>query len=74
MSDDPFVYGDLEEDYEELGADCCGVLLILGGLAVIATTLSDSATVGKVFSLGLVAVLLVLLGLRRRCCGGLKCF
>jgi putative ABC transport system permease protein len=35
--------------------------LILAGLAAIATTLSDSATVGKVFSLGLVGVLAVLL-------------
>src|SRR5580698_6493992 len=36
-------------------------VLILAGLAAIATTLSDSATVGKVFSLGLVGVLAVLL-------------
>ncbi len=37
------------------------MVLILTGLAAIATTLSDSATVGQVFSLGLVAVLAVLL-------------
>lgn len=36
-------------------------VLILVGLAAIATTLSDSAQVGRVFSLGLVAVLAVLL-------------
>ncbi len=37
------------------------VVLILAGLAAIATTLSDSVTVGRVFSLGLVTVLVVLL-------------
>ncbi len=42
-------------------AQIAAVVLILTGLAAIATTLSDSATVGRVFSLGLVAVLLVLL-------------
>jgi putative ABC transport system permease protein len=36
-------------------------LLILGGLSLIASRVSDSAAVGKWFSLGLVAVLLVLL-------------
>jgi putative ABC transport system permease protein len=35
--------------------------LILGGLALIASRVSDSATVGKWFSVGLVGVLLVLL-------------
>ena len=41
-------------------------LLILAGIALIATTLSDSAEVGRVFSVGLVIVLLVLLLLRRQ--------
>ena len=36
-------------------------MLILAGLAAIATTLSDSVVVGQVFSVGLVAVLGVLL-------------
>ena len=40
--------------------------LIIGGLAIIATTLSDSATVGKVFSVGLVLVLLVLVLVLKR--------
>ncbi len=50
------------------------VALILGGLAAIATTLSDSATVGERFSLGLVAVLLVLLGASAAVLAGLKLF
>ena len=36
-------------------------VLILGGLAAIATTLSDSGQIGRVFSISLVLVLLVLL-------------
>ena len=36
-------------------------VLILLGLTAIATTLSDSATVGRIFSVGLAAVLLILL-------------
>jgi putative ABC transport system permease protein len=36
-------------------------ILILGGLGAIATTLSDSTQIGRVFSIGLVLVLLVLL-------------
>ena len=39
---------------------CC-FRLILAGLAVIATTLSGSRSVGMVFSVGMVAVLAVLL-------------
>ena len=42
-------------------AQVVSVLLILGGLATIATMLSDSGQVGRVFSIGLVIVLLVLL-------------
>src|SRR5882757_3896017 len=43
-------------------AQVAAFAIILVGLAVIATTLSDSAEVGQVFSFGLVAVLAVLLG------------
>ncbi len=48
--------------------------LILLGLAAVATTLSDSAQVGRVFSLGLVAVLLVLLATSAAVLGGLRWF
>jgi putative ABC transport system permease protein len=60
-SDAPFfttVFRKLTRNLAQLAA----AVLILVGLAAIATTLSDSATVGKVFSAGLVAVLAVLLG------------
>lgn len=71
-NDDPFVAAALRKLRKNL-AQIGAALLILAGLAGIAATLSDSATVGKVFSLGLVAVLavlvassaLVLAGLRR---------
>ncbi len=43
------------------GAQMAAAVLILAGLAVIATTLSDSVEVGKVFSIGLIVVLAVLL-------------
>jgi putative ABC transport system permease protein len=49
-------------------------LLILGGLAAIATTLSDSAEVGRVFSVGLAIVLLILLAASAAVLGGLKYF
>ena len=49
-------------------------LLILAGIAVIATTLSDSAEVGRVFSVGLVIVLLVLLAASAAVLWGLKFF
>ena len=42
-------------------AQIAAAVLILLGLTLIATTLSDSAVVGRYFSLGLVGVLLVLL-------------
>jgi putative ABC transport system permease protein len=48
--------------------------LIVAGLAAIATTLSDSAVVGKVFSIGLVAVLVVLLAASAAVLAGLKFF
>ncbi|CAN5431368.1 FtsX-like permease family protein [soil metagenome] len=72
-NDDPFVaaiFKKLRKNVAQIGA----ALLILAGLAAIATTLSDSATVGKVFSLGLVAVLLVLLAASSAVLGGLKFF
>jgi len=59
-NDDPFVtavWRKITKNLAQLGA----ALLILVGLASIATTLSDSVVVGEVFSLGLVAVLAVLL-------------
>jgi putative ABC transport system permease protein len=59
-SNDPFVTALFRKITKNV-SQIVAVGLILGGLAVIATTLSDSATVGKVFSVGLVAVLAVLL-------------
>jgi putative ABC transport system permease protein len=60
-NDDPFVAGirrKITKNLAQIGA----AVLILAGLAAIATTLSDSVVVGQVFSLGLVGVLGVLLG------------
>ncbi|HEV2618457.1 MAG TPA: FtsX-like permease family protein, partial [Acidobacteriaceae bacterium] len=48
--------------------------LILTGLALIATTLSDSRQVGEAFSVGLVLVLLVLLAASSAVLAGLKFF
>jgi putative ABC transport system permease protein len=48
--------------------------VILGGLAAIATTLSDSVDVGRVFSVGLVLVLLILLAASTAVLAGLKFF
>jgi putative ABC transport system permease protein len=42
-------------------AQIIAAVLILGGITLIATTLSDSKEVGRVFTIGLAAVLLVLL-------------
>ncbi len=59
-ADDPFVAGvirKLRKNVVQIGA----AVLILVGLTAIATTLSDSATVGRYFSIGLVSVLGVLL-------------
>ena len=72
-SDDPFVTAvvrRLRKNVAQIGA----AVLILAGLAGIATTLSDSATVGKVFSLGLVAVLIVLLVSSALVLAGLRWF
>jgi putative ABC transport system permease protein len=72
-SDDPFVSAIFKKITKNWAQIIAGALII-GGLAIIATTLSDSATVGKVFSVGLVLVLLVLLGASAAVLGGLKWF
>ena len=72
-NDDPFVTGirrKITKNVAQLGA----ALLILAGLAAIATTLSDSVLVGQVFSLGLVGVLGVLLAASAAVLAGLRFF
>ncbi|HTD95730.1 MAG TPA: FtsX-like permease family protein [Edaphobacter sp.] len=72
-NDDPFVtaiWRKITKNVAQIGA----AVLILAGLAAIATTLSDSATVGKVFSLGLVGVLAVLLAASAGVLAGLRWF
>ncbi|WP_348266622.1 FtsX-like permease family protein [Edaphobacter paludis] len=72
-SDDPFVtavFRKLRKNGAQIGA----AVLILAGLAAIAATLSDSAMIGGVFSLGLVTVLAVLLGASALVLAGLKQF
>jgi putative ABC transport system permease protein len=70
-SEDPFVTAVMRKLRKNL-AQMIAFALILGGLAAIATTLSDSATVGKVFSLGLAGVLAVLLGACAAVLAGLR--
>ncbi len=70
-NDDPFVTAVLRKLRKNL-AQMVAFALILGGLAAIATTLSDSATVGKVFSLGLAGVLAVLLAACAAVLAGLR--
>ena len=72
-NDDPFVTAALRKLRKNL-AQIGAALLILAGLAGIAATLSDSATVGKVFSLGLVAVLAVLVASSAMVLAGLRWF
>jgi putative ABC transport system permease protein len=72
-NDDPFVTA-VGKKIAKNVAQIAATALILAGLAVIATMLSDSATVGKVFSAGLVAVLLVLLAASAAVLWGLKFF
>lgn len=72
-NDDPFVTAIFRKLRKNL-AQIAAAVLILAGLAAIATTLSDSATVGEVFSLGLVAVLAVLLCASAAVLAGLKFF
>jgi putative ABC transport system permease protein len=72
-SDDPFVAGiwrKITKNIAQIGA----AVLILAGLAAIATTLSDSVVVGQVFSVGLVGVLGVLLAASAAVLAGLKFF
>ena len=72
-NDDPFVtaiWRKITKNLAQIGA----AILILAGLAAIATTLSDSATVGRVFSLGLVGVLAVLLAASAAVLAGLRFF
>jgi putative ABC transport system permease protein len=72
-NDDPFVTGVLRKITKN-GAQIGAAVLILAGLAAIASTLSDSVVVGQVFSLGLVAVLLVLLAASAAVLAGLRFF
>ncbi len=72
-SEDPFVTAIFRKLRKNL-AQIAAAALILAGLAAIATTLSDSATVGKVFSLGLVGVLAVLLAASAAVLAGLRWF
>ena len=59
-NDDPFVTAAWRKITKNL-AQVTAAILILAGLAAIATTLSDSLLVGEIFSFGLVAVLAVIL-------------
>jgi len=71
--DDPFVMQirrKITKNATQIGA----AVLILVGLAAIATTLSDSVMVGQIFSLGLVAVLAVLLAASAAVLAGLRLF
>ncbi|HET6170658.1 MAG TPA: FtsX-like permease family protein, partial [Terracidiphilus sp.] len=72
-SDDPFVTAIWRKATKSFAQIAAG-LLIVGGLAAIAATLSDSATVGKVFSLGLAGVLVVLFGASAVVLWGLRVF
>jgi len=72
-SSDPFISA-IKKRLKENAAQIVAVVLILAGLAAIATTLSDSAMVGQVFALGLVAVLAVLLAACALLLAGLRKF
>jgi putative ABC transport system permease protein len=72
-SSEPFLTALVSKAKKNL-SQIVAVVLILVGLAAIAATLSDSATVGKVFSLGLVAVLAVLLAACALLLAGLRWF
>jgi putative ABC transport system permease protein len=72
-SDDPFIHAALKTISNNI-AQILATVLILGGLAAIAMTLSDSYQVGKWFSIGLVLVLLVLLGASAALLAALKFF
>jgi putative ABC transport system permease protein len=72
-SDDPFIAA-VWKKVTKNTAQIVATAVILGGIAAIATMLSDSAVVGRVFSLGLVGVLLVLLAASAAVLRGLKFF
>jgi putative ABC transport system permease protein len=72
-NDDPFVTAIRHKITKNL-AQIGSAVLILAGLAAIATTLSDSVVVGQVFSIGLVAVLAVLLAASAAVLAGLRLF
>jgi putative ABC transport system permease protein len=72
-NDDPFttaIRKKITKNLAQIGA----AVLILVGLALIAMTLSDSTTVGTVFSIGLVVVLAVLLAASSGLLAGLRFF
>ena len=72
-NDDPFttaIRKKITKNLAQIGA----AVLILVGLALIAMTLSDSTTVGTVFSVGLVVVLTVLLAASSGLLAGLRFF
>jgi putative ABC transport system permease protein len=72
-NDDPFVTA-IRQKITKNVAQIGSAFLILAGLAAIATTLSDSVVVGQVFSIGLVAVLAVLLAASAAVLAGLRFF
>jgi putative ABC transport system permease protein len=72
-SADPFLTT-LRKKLKDNLSQIAAIILILTGLAAIATTLSDSATVGRVFSVGLVTVLAVLLAACALLLAGLRRF
>jgi len=72
-NDDPFIAA-VWKKITKNATQIVATAVILGGIAAIATTLSDSAVVGRVFSLGLVIVLLVLLAASAAVLWGLKFF
>jgi putative ABC transport system permease protein len=71
--DDPFIAAVWKKITKNI-AQILAAALILGGLVLIAMTLSDSVVVGKWFSAGLVGVLLVLLAASAAVLRGLKFF
>jgi len=72
-NDDPFITA-LWKKINKNMAQIIATALILGGLVLIAMTLSDSVLVGQRFSEGLVGVLLVLLAASAAVLRGLKFF
>lgn len=60
-SEDPFAVA-LRRKAAKSFAQIASIVLIVAGLAAIAATLSDSAMIGRMFSLGLAGVLIMLLG------------